>query len=408
MSRQQVSPGTVHEFVRALTATVDPEVLLDKVGGQFQELFGPDLVLIFQVEPPRGDFIPLYSHGYDRSVLDGLGLAGRGRLSGWLAENRKCLQVTDQLGLMDQLDPGERDLLRRLRAKLCVPLVSPSHLVGIALLGSHDPAWRLDPEDQQLLETLSAQAALSLENAILHSHQKERLKHFLMAERLGAMGQVAAGVVHEIRNPLTAISSTLQYLLQDFAADHPKRPLVEELLSEVARIDGTLHQLLDLAQVRDFQPRIEDVLDPLDKALLLLEGEARRRGVEIVRTYDGEAFLVAGDAGALRQLFLNLLLNAVQAMPGGGTIRVRVQRWDSPLLPSEGPRVQIEIEDAGCGIPESERERLFEPFFTTKPQGTGLGLAICQSIAERHQGEIEMYGEPGKGTTACVRIPLVD
>jgi signal transduction histidine kinase len=130
--------------------------------------------------------------------------------------------------------------------------------------------------------------------------------------------------------------------------------------------------------------------------------------VEIVRAYDGEVFPVAGDDDALKQLFLNLLLNALQAMPAGGTIRVQVQRRELPPVSSAVPRVQIEIEDTGCGITESEREHLFEPFFTTKPQGTGLGLAICQSIAERHQGEIEMYGEPGKGTTACVRIPLVD
>src|SRR3954454_8237372 len=116
MSGPQVNPGTVHEFVRALTTTVDPEILLEKVGRQFQELFGPDLVLILQVEPPRGDFSPVYSHGYDHSMLEGLGFSGRGHLSDWLSSNRKCLQVADQLGLMDQLDPGERELLRRLRA----------------------------------------------------------------------------------------------------------------------------------------------------------------------------------------------------------------------------------------------------------------------------------------------------
>jgi two-component system, NtrC family, sensor kinase len=410
LGRRRSNHRAVLEFSRSLGLIVDREALEASVGARIRELFNPDRLIILKPDAVTQSFLPGFSAGVDEGELGNLRISSRGKLVRWLSANETCLVVDRQPEVHEYLDPVERELLDRLGVRVCVPMISLNRVTGILLLGSDRPMWGVDRSQVELLNLLASQASLAFENAALYRAQGERLDRLNRAERLAALGQLAAGVAHEIRNPLTAIRSTMQHLQRGFGAGEPSHHLVTEILGEVDRINTTLRELLRLSQPRELQKSEVDLRGLLCSAVELLQAQAGEQevGVETVFGSAGSAPLaVRGDAAHLRQVFLNLLLNALQSMPSGGRLEVKIVPW---LPPSEDPNprwVEIRIEDTGPGIPPDQLRKVFDPFFTTKRDGTGLGLPICHGIVEQHGGEIHLEPGVGKGTTALVRLPLI-
>jgi signal transduction histidine kinase len=396
------------ELSRSLALIVDREALEASVAARIRELFDPERLIVLEPDRVTGSFLPGFSFGLDKADLEALQVPARGKLARWLSANETCLILDRQPGVHEYLDPAERDLLDRLRLNLCVPMISLNRLTGILLLGSDRPGWTIGRNDVELLNLLASQASLAFENAALYRAQRERLDRLYRAERLAAVGQLAAGVAHEIRNPLTAIRSTMQYLLRGLDPAEPKYQLVEELLSEVDRINGTVGGLLSLSRSGEIRKAEIDLLEPLGSALQLVQARAAEQGVEIRSALGRDPLRVLGDSGQLKQVFLNLVLNGVQSMEGGGLISVAVSPWIPQSGAHDARWVEIRIEDSGQGIPPDELRRVFDPFYTTKREGTGLGLAICHGIVEQHEGEIQLDSEVGRGTTVSVRFPLVE
>ncbi len=408
--RRRANRRAVQELSRSLALIVDREALEASVAARIRELLDPDRMVILEPDRTEGAFLPGFSFGLAESELVGLQVPARGKLARWLSVNETCLILDRQPGVHEYLDPAERDLLDRLRLNVCVPMLSLNRLTGILLLGLGRPGGGLGRGDAELLNLLASQASLAFENAGLYRAQRERLDRLHRAERLAAVGQLAAGVAHEIRNPLTAIRSTMQYLLRDLDPGTPKHQLVEELLSEVDRINGTVGGLLSLSRSGEIRKSEVDLLTTLRKAVQLVQARAAEQGVEIRSDLAVESLRVLGDDGQLKQVFLNLLLNALQAMSNGGRISVTAHPWSprSGLNPRDASWAEICIKDTGPGMPPDQLRRVFDPFFTTKRDGTGLGLAICHGIIEQHEGEIHLESEVGEGTTVAVRLPLAE
>ncbi len=405
--RRGVDRRAFQELGRALALIVDREALESSVAARLREMFDPDRIVFLEPDLGEAVFRPGFSFGIEDAALSGVEILGRGKLARWLKVNEISFVRDRQPGVFDYLDPVEQDLFRRLGIDVAVPMVSINRLTGILLLGCDRPGRWLVGRDLELLQLLSAQVSLAFENAALYRAQQDRLDRLHRAERLAAVGQLAAGVAHEIRNPLTAIRSTMQYLLHGFAPDEPHHELVAELLSEVDRINGTVGGLLSLGRPGELHLTEFDLIDPLSASVHLVQARATEQGVALEARLGSEPLRVRGDSGQLKQVFLNLLLNSLQSMPGGGRITVAAASWSPPSSP--GARwAQVRIADTGPGIPPDQVRRVFDPFYTTKRDGTGLGLAICHGIVERHQGEIELESEEGRGTTASVRLPLVE
>ncbi len=400
------SGQVVQDFNRSLLLIVDPEALQASMASRLAELFGPDRIVIFQLDPERGTFSVTFGSGIAGEEWHGPPLRQRGRLARWLLVNETCLLLSGTPGVSDYLDSQEQALLDHMGVRICIPLITLNRLTGIIALGSNRPDWELTPADIELLQLLAGQAALAFENAYLYREQRDRLRRIYRAERLATAGQLAAGVAHEIRNPLTAIRSTVQYVSRDYAEDSPKRLLLQELLAEVDRIDGTVNGLLSLTRVKEFVPELVDLLDILEQSLVLVSAQAQRQGVVINRRHTSRALRVMGDGAELKQVFLNLLLNALQAMPEGGLLESLAEEW-KPGMGSVERWARVCISDSGVGIPRSDLDKIFDPFFTTKREGTGLGLSVCHGILHRHEGEIDVESEAGKGTRVSVRLPLM-
>jgi signal transduction histidine kinase len=216
------------------------------------------------------------------------------------------------------------------------------------------------------------------------------------ADRLATIGELAAGAAHEIRNPLTAVRSSLQYL-ESKTSDPTTKDLLGTALRETSRINEIVSALLAFSRPSETVREHRDLRDTLAESLDLVSYQAGKRNISILRDFP-DPLPVRGDGGQLKQVFLNLLINAVEAMPTGGTLGVEGRRQ------ADG-KVSVSVSDTGEGIPEDRMDRIFDPFYTTKKNGTGLGLSICYHIVKTHDGDIEVKSREGQGTTILVRFP---
>jgi signal transduction histidine kinase len=286
-------------------------------------------------------------------------------------------------------------------------MLALNRLAGVMLLSSTQKEWDLGEEDLSLLMMLLTQAGIAFESAYLSQSQRDRMRRLYRAERLATVGQLAASVAHEIRNPMTAIRSTIQYLLREFDENNPKRELAQGVISEVDRIDRIVDGLLSLTRRAEFTPGKIPLAQLIGQTLLLIRTQAQEQSIEIVWKEPSQEAHVMADAAQLKQLTLNLVMNAMQAMPKGGRLRIDLNvRSQSLGLPGEKDWAVISISDTGCGIPPGALDRVFDPFFTTKPGGTGLGLSTCYAIAKQHDGDIEIISQENESTTVNVRLPL--
>jgi signal transduction histidine kinase len=227
--------------------------------------------------------------------------------------------------------------------------------------------------------------------------QQSHHENMERAERMASLGELAASLAHEVRNPLGGLSGAVQVLAEHFADDPKHREVVEEMGSLIQRLDKAVNDLLSFARPSRPSLKLLDLNVSVGEVVSLMRKHAARSKVEVVFHPCTDHGYVFADGDQVRHVWVNLILNAYQAMPAGGTLDVRVA--------VAGDGVQVSFLDTGTGIPEDLREKIFRPFFTTKHTGTGLGLAICDRIVRDHGGDIEVVSSPGEGTCFTVTLP---
>ena len=213
------------------------------------------------------------------------------------------------------------------------------------------------------------------------------------SRRLASLGSLAAGVAHEIRNPLSSIKGFATCFRERYRDNPEDRETAEVMIREVDRLNRVITQLLEFARPLTMDRVPTSLPAVIRHALKMVEGEAREKGIAIETDLSAEIGEIPLDADRMTQVFLNLYLNAIAAMEAGGILRVSLARRDERT-------VRITVADTGIGIPKEDLPRVFDPYFTTRSSGTGLGLAIVHKIVEAHGGEVHLESEPGQGTTA--------
>ena len=406
--RRRDERQTILEFNRSLTLIADPDALMASIAARIKELFGADRLLILLELSESGVFTVVFSTGYHPDETKSLGLKQRDRLAKWLLTNETPLIIAGGRNVRGYLSVAEQEMLERFGVRVCLPLMALNRLTGLMMLSSSDEDWKLNQEDLNLLEMLTSQASIAFENAYLFQEQRDRLRRLYRAERLAAAGQLAASVAHEIRNPLTAIRSTVQYLVNEFAPENPKRLLIDGVIGEVDRINRTIDGLLSLTRRPEFKPDRLDLSSMLEQSLLLLRAQAQSQNVDVLWSGPSPNIHIMGDVSQLKQVFLNLMLNAMQAMPNGGSLKVDLNKTDGAAGSlRDKPLANVSVADNGCGIPADNIDKVFDPFFTTKQGGTGLGLSTSYAIIRQHGGELEINSREGEGTSVHVRFPLI-
>jgi signal transduction histidine kinase len=282
---------------------------------------------------------------------------------------------------------------------LAVPMLYGDVCVGAVSIYT-DEAYRFSTRDISVLSTLANLAAVAIANAQLHEKMVQAEEQLRQNERLSTLGLLAAEVAHEIRNPLTVMKMLFHSLELQFPEGDPRTRDAEVMAEKMDHLNKIVDQLLGYA--RSNEPRMEpvDINQILDDILLLVRRKLQQQHIEVVTLPAGDLPKVRADRGQIEQACLNLILNASEAMPGGGRLTIRTV-WRAP------GEVLLEFQDNGHGMTNEQRTRLFEPFLTTKTHGTGLGLAIVHKIiVESHRGHIEVDSAPHQGTTFRIILPV--
>ena len=252
---------------------------------------------------------------------------------------------------------------------------------------------------QEALARLDESHSRLKEQADMLAEADEQLRR---ADRLSALGQLSAGMAHEIRNPLGSIKGTAEILQEDFTPQDKKYEFLQIMLKEINRLDRILAEFLMFAKPASPERGIVKVNELLASVLSLVGQQASKNNVRIAAELNNDV-TVRADEGLLRQAFLNLVLNAIQAMPEGGILRADAAMTDGKAGKRE---CSITIADSGPGISEENLKRLFNPFFTTKKEGTGLGLVITHRIVEAHGGAISVQSRANEGTIFTIKLPV--
>jgi len=294
--------------------------------------------------------------------------------------------------------------LKQLNARLVLPLSLHDELIGVLSLGKKKSDEKFTKDDLDILLPLARTLAIAISNAQLfeelrqaNAHLKVAYERLVEQERLAAAGQFATGMAHEIKNPLTAIKTFTEYLPEKYHDPAFREKFFRIVRAEVERINTLVQDLMHFAKPAPLQLELVSVKRLLEDVLTLLSSQCLKQGVQVATVFQDDGRLIHADPAQLKQVFLNLLLNSLEAMPSGGQLEVRTEE--------QGSRLIIRVRDTGCGIPEECQPKLFDPFFTTKERGMGLGLAIVKGVVERHGGQITVTSQPGQGTTVEVSLP---
>ena len=307
-------------------------------------------------------------------------------------------------------------VLLDLRTIVCIPLRSPRadevegappRSVGAIYVDNQETSAPFSGDSLKTVEALARHAALAIENALLFEREQKRIEELrtaqtqlLQSEKLATIGQMAAGIAHELNTPLTYIMGNLE-LLQNQPASAGQKEMLASIAVGAERITSLAQRLLAFSRPAQEEPVEIAVNDLVERSLELCHYQILKGGVHLRKELSASLPRVRGVSNQLETALINLVVNAVHAMEGGGTLQVATASRDG--------HVEIAVADTGQGIPVEIQPTIFEPFFTTKPEGkgTGLGLSTVLMIVERHKGRIEFTSAPGAGTTFRISLPVL-
>jgi two-component system NtrC family sensor kinase len=405
------SMRSFYEAGQALFSLKEPERLAEVIVDLVSSVMEADVVSLM-LPDAAGHLYIAHSRGLPRPLRASVRLPLGDRIAGRVAESRQPILLREKLARDDRFSHLESH--GRVSSSIVYPLVAADHLLGIVNIGRTSDTHLFGPPDLERAGVVASQIILALNNHRLW-------RQISMSERLATIGQIAASVVHEINNPLSVVigqTYNAQCLLEDITSDLKREkvssPKIEATLDELrsalsesenaaTRISAIATDVRTAVRQSEGGDGILDINDAI-RAAIRLASAALRKSAQVDQSLDAD-LLVRGDQGRLCQVFLNMLLNAAQALKAFPVTLPKIRLVSS----REGAEVRIDVSDNGPGISAENIARIFEPFFTTKgpDAGTGLGLAISAEIVQRHGGRIEVQSVEGEGTRFTVYLPAL-
>lgn len=315
---------------------------------------------------------------------------------------RSYTEIKNELGVLPEVE-----LLGRLECEYLIPMSLQTRVRGLLSVTRKISGTEFFEDDLEFLAILANQLSVAIENARLFDSEKETLeqlrntqRQLVQTEKLAALGQLSARVAHEVNNPLGIIKNYLLMASQELSESPTTAEYLQVVTEEVDRIAGIVRQLLSMFRPRKQEFAEIDLGQVLDETLLLLAIQTEKDHVRIEQRLPEEFPIILGSAEQLKQVFLNLLLNACDFMPAGGEVIINGA--------VAGDRVSLSFADSGPGIPPENFDKIFEPFFTSKSEdkGTGLGLSVCSGIVKSHGGQIRAANAEGGGAIFTIELPI--
>jgi signal transduction histidine kinase len=382
----------LRELGKELVHILEPGELVKRLGDELVDILDVERCDVLRPDERSRLLIPSYP-SLDKSLPLGEDATR------WLEAVAEPVLVSE----LEAVQSPAAEIFRQRRWEAGIPLRINERSLGFVALGPNKDLRMFSAEDMKLLAAVSAGASVALDNARL-SRQLRRSETILeRANRLSSIGQLAAGIAHEIRNPLVAVKTFLD-LFPERLDDREFLLRFRELsLTELGRVTHLIQDLLSFGKSTKSERRVVALAETLEPVVRLMETSARKRHVEVRFFFEPNLPPVLADPDQLKQIVINLILNAIEVSPPQLQVRLVVRA--SREFAGPGKSVTIEVHDKGPGIPKEHQEDIFLPFFTTKESGTGLGLALVHQMILEHGGEITVDSELGRGTTFRVVLP---
>ncbi len=413
LERRVKELSILYSIGKSVTTLLDQEKVLNRIVEAAVYVTGAEEGTLMLVDKDSGELYMRAARGLGEKYARGFRLRVEDSIAGQVVRTGQPF-----------LESGDAQRLKvktgyLVKSLMYVPLKAGQEVIGVLSVDNKVSNTPFTESDVYLLSALADYASIAIVNARLYTEVKsfseeleqkvvERTKELqeaqeqlIQSEKLASIGQLAAGVAHELNNPISVMLGFSQAILRKLPEDDPLRKPLATIEREGLRCKGIIQNLLDFA--RRSKPSLQptNVNEVLEAACALIEHQISLDNVVVTKGYDPHLPQVLADANQLQQVFVNIIINARDAMPQGGTLRL--------ITRSLGDEVHIIFSDTGIGIPPENIKRIFDPFFTTKEvgQGTGLGLSVSYGIVEQHGGTIEVKSEVGVGTTFIVKLPVM-
>ncbi|MBN1977495.1 MAG: response regulator [Anaerolineae bacterium] len=397
--------AALNRATQAMIATLDPDEVLRLAMAEARTMLGAEATAILLRDPASDELRLVASAGASAALPIGTRVPADAGIVGWIVQNARPALIDDvQSDPRCAANPACALAGPDTHTLLGVPLTYRGAVIGV-IEAVNKAGAGFDEHDRELLGTLAGSTAVAIENARLYQAERELRKlveqsqrQLVQTEKLTATGRLAASLAHEINNPLQAIHNSLQLMLSFQLEAAEQKEYLQIADEEIERLMHLVASILEFARPPQREMRAANLNDVAERVLALAGKYLQHRRVAIKRALSTDLPPIVVAPDELEQVFINLVLNAVDAMPDGGTLRVA--SWQA-----EDGRLAVAFSDTGHGIAPEDLKRVFEPFFSTREDGTGLGLTVSHNVVERHGGEITVESALGQGTTFTVWLP---
>jgi two-component system NtrC family sensor kinase len=408
LRRRNQELSALIEINRMVTSSLELGEVLEATIQGIREILHVEAGSLVMVDEETGGLVLCQSSNPERGWITGRTIQPGEGIVGYVVQSGECKLVNNVERDPHFLAEVDEEIGFTARTILCVPLTIRDRVVGaIEVTNKIDGAFT--DQDQELLQAMAASVAVALDNANLYSELAEFAKEversqaqLVQAEKMAAIGRLAASIAHEINNPLQSIHNSLHLSLHKGLDADKRLQYLGMAQSEVQRLIEIVQRMLDFYRPSRGSAAPTDVNDIVENVLALASKRLQHGHVCVRTQLSPDLALVPVVSDQITQVFLNIVINAIEAMPSGGELQVET------MLSDDGEWVLVCFRDTGVGMSSEQVANLFEPFYTTKSNGTGLGLAISYGIVERHDGVIEVSSQSDEGATFVVKLPVCE
>jgi len=399
---------TLVSVSQAIGSTLDLTEVLRRATREMVRSLGADLGAAWLRTETKDRFVPLVGYHIPKEILASAASTVVSADDPFFSQTRR--QGGPLCSEDSQNDPRLATPLGRLiphRSMLVQPIYWQEELIGGFTVVWSTAQHRFTPDELRLAEGIALQGALAIENSRLYEGVKQQMAELkqtqaqlVQSTKLAAIGELAANIAHEINNPLTTVLGFASFIAERLPAEDPMREELGLIQEEASRARDIVRDLLQFSRQRDFMPEPADLNAVLEQVVAMVRRQGALSTLTVNEAYGSDLPMVEMDVPRIKQVFLNIINNAVYAMKDGGALAIRTT--------VAGDKVHVAFQDNGPGIPADILGRIFDPFFTTKPEvsGTGLGLSVSLGIVQSHGGAVDVQSTPGQGSTFTIILPI--
>jgi signal transduction histidine kinase len=401
--------ATILRFSALIISSLNIEDVLDRAMKCAEEFIGAEASTVYDLDEEKQELMIRVARGEKIALLKTITLKLGEGIAGYVVQTGKPMVVQDVSKEKRFSDKFDRMTGFKTRAMICVPLILRDKPMGALQVLNKKSGEPFTGVEHELLVGLAQQMVVAMENAKLYQYMEDKVRSttqelkiaqekLIRSERLVAMGHLVQGVAHEIRNPVMTIGGFAQRIKRELSNNHKLTNYVNIIIDETARLEHLVTQVREFAGVQAANLTLEKVKYPVRETLKRFVPLAQKLGVKIETVIDQDLPPTKLDSAQMVIALSNVLENALESMPNGGTLTVKAENDDNYIA--------IKIEDTGCGIAPDQLDAIYDPFVTSKTRGAGLGLTMVHQVVMNHHGEINMSSELNRGTRVTIRLPI--